>query len=177
MSLLFNWHHGFILELARIVQPKVYVELGIYTCQLFNSMIPYAEQLVGVDIDSGAGSHMQDLPKTRFFHGTTQQFAEELQKQPLAIDLLFIDADHSKEAVLEDFRSFFPYVVPHGLILLHDTHPGSTGRMDPRLCGTAYQAIEELARETDAFEMMTIPVDPGLTLCRKRKQQLSWHES
>lgn len=172
-----NWHCNFIAHLASIVRPKVYVELGLFDCELFNMVIPYAEKLIGVDINENAGKRMQDLPKTRFFHGTTESFAEELRTQPLTIDLLFIDADHSKEAALQDFRNFFPYVAPHGLILLHDSHPGSPEMISPSLCGTVYQAVEILSRETDAYEMMTIPVSPGLTLCRKRQQQLSWQES
>lgn len=47
--------------------------------------------------------------------------------------MLFIDADHSKEAVLQDFRGFFPFVAPYGLILLHDSHPGKEGMMHPGL--------------------------------------------
>lgn len=90
--------------------------------------------------------------------------------------MLFIDADHSKEAVLQDFRGFFPFVAPYGLILLHDSHPGKEGMMHPGLCGTAYQAIEELSKETESYEMMTIPISPGLTICRKRQEQLSWHK-
>lgn len=171
-----NWHEDFILFLTSIVRPKVYVELGLYQCALFNRVIPFAETLIGVDLNGEAGQHMQMTPKTRFFHGTTQAFAQELAARPMQIDMLFIDADHSREAVLQDFYDFFPYVSPHGLILLHDSHPGSAEMMDPTLCGTAYQAIDELSRRTDAYEMVTIPISPGLTICRKRRQQLSWQE-
>ncbi|WP_143414538.1 class I SAM-dependent methyltransferase [Halobacillus massiliensis] len=171
-----NWHEDFIIHLVKVIRPKVYVELGIQRCLLFNRVIDHAEKLIGVDIDKMAGSYMSESPKAQFFHGPTTEFAKKLEADPLEIDLLFIDADHSKEAVLEDFKNYFPFVAPHGLILLHDGHPGSSRMMDPLYCGTAYQAIEELSKQTDAYEMMTIPVSPGLTLCRKRKEQLSWHE-
>lgn len=172
-----HWYCNVITLIAQIVRPKVYVELGIQQCKLFNVMVPYAEKLIGVDIDANAGRLMQTSPKTRFVHGTTQSFAEELRSQPITIDMLFIDADHSKEAVLQDFRDFFPFVAPHGLIFLHDSHPGEPKMISPNFCGTAYQAVDLLSRETDEYEMMTIPVSPGLTLCRKRQQQLSWQES
>jgi cephalosporin hydroxylase len=171
-----NWNEDFIFNLASLVRPKVYVELGIQHCRLFNRIIPVAEQLIGVDITPGAGSYMIKSPNVRFFNGTTQKFAEELNVHPLQIDMLFIDADHSKEAVLQDFRNFFPFVSPHGLILLHDTHPANEQMMHPSLCETAYQAVEELSKETEAYEMMTIPISPGLSICRKRQTQLSWHE-
>ncbi|AFM39683.1 hypothetical protein Desaci_0621 [Desulfosporosinus acidiphilus SJ4] len=171
-----NWHEDFIVHLASVVQPKVYVELGLCRCALFNRIIPYAEQLIGVDINSDAGGYMEASVKARFFNGTTQEYAKELAANPLQINMLFIDADHSKEAVIQDFRDYLPFVAPHGLILLHDTHPGNEYLIQPEWCGTAYQAIEELLKETGPFELMTIPVSPGLTICRKRHAQLSWQE-
>ncbi|MGD6966123.1 class I SAM-dependent methyltransferase [Rossellomorea vietnamensis] len=171
-----NWHENFILHLASVIRPKTYVELGLFRCQLFNKMAEFSDQLVGVDINDGAGKYMLKAPKARFFHGSTEDFAKSLEANPLKIDMLFIDADHSKEAVLQDFRNFFPYVVPHGLILFHDSHPKDNRMIHPSLCGTAYQAIEELSKERELFEMVTLPISPGVTICRKRKKQLSWHE-
>lgn len=174
---LLNWHEDFIVNLVSLIRPKVYVELGLYHCALFNRILPFADQLVGVDISTDAGNYMQNSPKTRFFNGTTQEYAKELAVNPLEIDMLFIDADHSKEAVLQDFKDFFLYVVPHGLILLHDTHPGNEQMIQPEWCGTAYLAIDELLREVgSSYELMTIPLSPGLTICRKRQLQLSWQE-
>lgn len=171
-----NWHEDFIVHLASLVRPKVYVELGLYQCALFNRMIPFAEQLIGVDISPEADDYMQQSQKTRFVKATTQEFAKELEVNPLQINMLFIDADHSKAAVLQDFKDFFPFVAPHGLILLHDTHPKNEEMMNPGLSGTACQAVEILAQDTSAYELMTIPVSPGLTICRKRQGQLSWRE-
>lgn len=105
-----------------------------------------------------------------------KEFAKELEANPLKIGMLFIDADHSKEAVLQDFQIFFPLMAPHGLILLHDTHPKDEVMMQPGLSGTACQAVEILALDTREYELMTIPVSPGLTICRKRQAQLSWQK-
>jgi predicted O-methyltransferase YrrM len=171
-----DWHEDFIVYLASLLRPEVYVELGLFKCALFNRMIPYSGKLIGVDINSDAANYMQKSPNTRFFNGTTQEFAQELKITPVQINMLFIDADHSKEAVFQDFKNYFPFVAPHGLILLHDTHPGNEQLKQPEWCGTAYQAVEELSRGIGAYELMTIPVSPGLTICRKRQVQLSWEE-
>ena len=171
-----TWHEDIIDFLGAHIRPKVYVELGLFHCDLFNRMIPHAETLIGVDVDPAAGSFMQQSEKVRFFNGTTQEFAKELQEKPVQIDLLFIDADHAKEAVLQDFYDYFPFVAPHGLILLHDTHPKEPWMLQRVFCDTAYEAIEELSKNTTEYELMTLPISPGLTICRKRKKQLSWHE-
>ncbi|QGU00165.1 hypothetical protein SYNTR_1571 [Candidatus Syntrophocurvum alkaliphilum] len=170
------WHEDFIVHLASIVRPKVYVELGLYKCALFNRIIPYADKLIGVDVNPDAQNYMQKSDKTYFFNTTTEDFAKQLENEPLQIDMLFIDANHAREAVLQDFRSYLPFVAPHGLILLHDVHPGQQYLIQPEWCGTAYLAAEELSKHRDEYEMMTIPVSPGLSICRKRKTQLSWKE-
>ncbi|HUK30098.1 MAG TPA: class I SAM-dependent methyltransferase [Candidatus Acidoferrum sp.] len=37
-----------------------------------------------------------------------------------AIDLLFIDGDHKKEAVMKDWLDWSPFVAPDGIVLFHD---------------------------------------------------------
>src|SRR5438445_8144802 len=118
-----KWHQGLIIHLASILRPRVYLELGIFKCGLFNRMIPFAEQLIGVDANPDAGTHMAKSPKVRFVASTTSNFARHLRNEPISIDMMFIDADHSLEAVEEDFAKFFPFVKSHGLILLHNTPP------------------------------------------------------
>lgn len=36
------------------------------------------------------------------------------------IDLLFLDADHSEEATLQDLTNFVPHIVDGGVLLMHD---------------------------------------------------------
>lgn len=169
-----NWHEDFITYLASQYRPKIYVELGLYQCELFNKIVPYADILIGVDISPAAGKHMTVSEKTVFVNSTTDEFVEGLRISPISIDMLFIDADHSKESVLKDFWNYLPFVKDHGLILLHDTHPKNLQYTEKGYCGDAYLVIEELKKHTDEFEFMTIPIHPGLTLIRKRKTQLSW---
>ncbi len=171
-----NWHEDFIINLAAQFRSKVYVELGLYQCELFNGVIPYAETLIGVDISAEAGKWMNASEKATFIHSNTNDFAEALKRNPISIDMLFIDADHSKESVLKDFWNFFPFVNDDGIILLHDSYPKNAEYTQPGYCGDGYKAIEELSKETELYEMMTLPMHPGLTLCRKRKQHLPWLE-
>lgn len=169
-----NWHEDFITHLASVVQPKVYVELGLYHCELFNRIIPYSQKLIGVDTVYEFGNYMAKSSKAKFINQTTDDFAKLLKKKPIKIDMLFIDANHSKESVKKDFKNFFPYIVDNGLILLHDGYPENKKMTDPGYCGDGYKAIEELSKKTSNFEMCTIPMRPGLTICRKRKKQVKW---
>jgi len=171
-----NWHEDFIVELVKVIRPHVYVELGLYQCTLFNRVVPYADNLIGVDIDKNAGEFMKKSDKTTFFNLSTDEFIDIVMKTRMQIDLLFIDADHSKKAVYNDFKNFFPFVKPHGLILLHDTHPESEYFKAKEYCGDGYKAIECLSDSNKDYELVTIPVHPGLTLCRKRRSQLSYEE-
>ena len=171
-----KWHQNFIIHLASVTKPAVYVELGIFHCGLFNQILPYVGEAIGVDINPDAGKFMAKNFKGRFIAATSDQLAAQFQANPISIDFLFIDADHSKEAVAADFCNLFPFVRPHGLIVLHDTHPIDDAATAPERCGDGYLEIERLSRETEAFELMTIPVHPGLSLCRKRTRQLSWME-
>lgn len=171
-----NWHEDFIVHLASIIRPNVYVELGLYQCVLFNQIIPHAKKLIGLDINPEAVKYMQKSNKTTFQNMTTDDYIKELHARPIEIDMLFIDADHSKEAVLNDFQNYFPFVKPHGLILLHDGHPKDELNMSSGYCGDGWKTIEELSKNCEKYEMVTIPVHPGLTICRKRNSQLAWQD-
>ena len=67
-------------------------------------------------------------------------------------------------------------LTPHGILLLHDTHPIDEKAISPERCGDGYKAIFELSKNVKDWEMVTLPVHPGLTICRKRSVQLSWGE-
>jgi len=171
-----DWHIHFIEYLASVVRPRVYVELGLYHCETFNRIIPYAEHLVGVDRNPASGTYMAKSPKVQFICSSTQDFARYLTAG-FRIDMLFIDANHAAEAVLEDFHNCFPSVAPQGLVLLHDTHPKNKAFAVPSLCGDAYLAAGILSRMAGPdYETVTIPVHPGLTIIRKRTKQLTWEE-
>ncbi|MDO9399733.1 MAG: class I SAM-dependent methyltransferase [bacterium] len=163
-----NWHENFIIHLASLLRPKIYLELGLYKCELFNKMIPFAEKLIGVDISLESEKYIKKLSKTEFICSDANTYAQYLKKNPIKVDLLFIDANHSKESVLNDFQNYFPFISNQGIILFHDTYPKNKFYTQKGYCGDCYKAIEKLSKYTDKYEMMTIPVHPGLTLCRKK---------
>jgi len=60
------------------------------------------------------------------------------------IDLLFIDGGHEYEDVLTDFETFYPYVVPGGLVAFHDVHDFAVNRGEPGFPGVL-KVWEEIA--------------------------------
>lgn len=170
-----NWHEEFIVHLVKVLRPKTYVELGLYQCELFNRIVPYAEKLYGVDMEASAGTFMEKASgKSKFFQGMTDDFAKVIREKNITIDFLFIDANHSKESVLADFRNFYPHVAEQGVILFHDAYPKNAEYAQPGYCGDGWKAIDELSRSADGYELVTIPHHPGVAICRKRTKQLPW---
>ena len=169
-----SWHEDFIVHIASVLQPKVYVELWLYQCRLFNRIMPHAEKLIWVDLSTEAWKYMRKSSKTSFHNMTTDDYYKILKKEWTKIDLLFIDANHSKESVKQDFENYFNLVSDQWIILLHDWYPRNKEFTDPWYCGDWYLAIKELTNEKEKYEMMTIPVHPWVTLCRKRKSHLNW---
>jgi hypothetical protein len=84
--------------------------------------------------------------RTFFSHGYYDEFLQNIDKNGLsryvtplrgvsadigktwnrAIHFLFIDGGHEYEDVLTDFETFFPHVVPGGLVAFHDVHDYQT---------------------------------------------------
>lgn len=171
-----GWHYDVIPPLIRALRPDVYVELGVRTADLFNMVSPFVGTAIGVDIDPVSKGAVRYDDNVEFHLCSTDEFLAEVQRRGLLIDVLFIDADHSEEAAYADFRNYFPYIRPHGLILMHDAHPGDDSLCAPEWCGGVCRAIERLGRDNREYEMVTIPFSPGLVICRKRSMQLSWEE-
>lgn len=146
-----NCYEDFIINLARLVRPKVFVKFGLFQCKLFNRITPYAEKSIGVDLQQEAGNYMKQSLDTRFVKGTAEEFAKELESNPLQINMLFIDGTHFKEAGPQDFPKFYPFIAPQGFILLQDPRPEKTEMIKPGSC-----------------DLMKIPASPGLTIYRKR---------
>lgn len=168
-------HEDIIVSFANVLKPKTYVELGVYQCSLVNKLIPHVSgDLYAVDIKEEAGLFLKKNKKAHFFKGTTDSFVETLKKNNITIDMLFIDADHRKESVLSDFRNYFPFVKEDGIIFLHDGYPKNRMQTEDGYCSNCWEAIAELGKHTETYEMMTIPLHPGLTICRKRTKQIPW---
>lgn len=183
-----NEHKPLIVELARLFKPKVYVELGVASGYVFNDVLPYVkEYALGVDItlhkfDIQKFNNLSKQYSTKSFqiYERSTQEAAKLWPEHLTIDLLYIDADHSYEAVKQDFLTWSKFVTPGtGLILLHDTYPINKKYLKPGYCSDAWKlakSVHELDIISLDFEIVTLPGPHcGLSIIRKRtKHHLHW---
>ena len=157
-----NEHKNLIVELAKLFKPRIYVELGIASGYVFNSIVPYVQNYAfGIDINLNKYNYMYDelppfmpgdyiKPGNNYYKSVqviqkTTDEAAKLWPQNLTIDLLFIDADHKAESVRQDFITWSKFVTPGtGLILLHDTYPISQKYLKPGYCNDAWKVVDEL---------------------------------
>lgn len=154
-----------LARIAEALQPEVYVELGVHKCITYNKILPYVRKdAYAVDIvdvrQFAKGGHV--------IQENTVDFAKrwnESIKQP--IDFIFIDADHSKEAVAQDIENFLPWLrTDTGLMILHDVWPFTEKYVHPQWSGDGYLVMPALRKRSD-IEVVTLPFLHGLGIIRK----------
>ena len=162
-----------IIELVKLFKPGTYVELGVKRGFIFNRISPLVQKAVAVDSCGFKGVNASD--NVAFFHMTTDEFATIWEG---TIDMLFIDADHSKRQVLKDIDNMLPFIRDYtGLILLHDTYPINEPLTQDGYCSNAWEAAHEIRvtpRYFSQVEIVTLP-GPFFGLSILRKVPFSGH--
>lgn len=162
-----SWHALFVGEIARVLRPKAYLEVGVYRGETFRAVAKWSNRSVGVDIDANAGLAIKGLRGSSFFLGSLTSASQALEKLKEPFDLIFIDADHAKESVVSDFDIASKLLSQNGLILLHDTWPLDSSFLTPNLCGDAWLAVNLLRSRHPEWSFVTMPAHPGLTICQR----------
>lgn len=166
-----EFHTEILRTIAREMGPTVYVELGVHEAYTLKAILPFAAEAYACDVKKF--SHLippQYVGRVKDFSGTTtNDFAEkwknEIQKD---IDLIFIDADHSKEAVYKDISNFWPYLKPDtGLMVLHDMWPPTPSHVDPGYCGDGFLIKNKIKKHFRDLEFISLPLQFGLGIMRK----------
>ena len=156
--------HPYIISyMAQWWKPNLYVEYGIRDGACVSRIIPHAKETWGVDIEPYSNSD----PRFKFFQMTTRDFKKVLQERNPTIDMAFIDACHQCDVVLQDFDDLFPYMIPDGIIFLHDTYPIAEEFTVPNYCNDCWKVPGELKKKYGSkIELLTLPVMPGLTMVK-----------
>lgn len=158
---------NFLVNLVYLLNPKTYIELGVKNGYTFNVISSMVEKAYAVDIVKQSSVRINS--NVEFFQGTTADFYHtHKQLSDSKIDFIFIDADHSYEAVLNDCAMMKRFVKPYsGLIFLHDTFPIKAELLQNGYCFNAWQAAKEIRKLDKDLEIVTIPGPwAGLSILR-----------
>jgi predicted O-methyltransferase YrrM len=170
-----SWHVTFIKHLAEVLNPSSYAELGIYEGETFNLI--QANSKIAVDINPKSLQFVRDAQGVTKICGDSTVLKEYLKVNNTFLDLLFIDADHRKESVIEDFSNIESHMSENGVLLFHDTYPGTEEMSSPNYCGDGFLAIPELREKYKGWNFITLPIHPGLTIATRTNHLPKWVKS
>jgi predicted O-methyltransferase YrrM len=112
------------------IKPKIIVEIGIKeggNLKVLSTHLDEDGVAVGIDPRQEIPWKMDDA-KCPVHHIKKNSHLEETVEDLKAIlngreiDVLFIDGDHSKAGMLQDFHDYFPLVRSGGIIAVHDIY-------------------------------------------------------
>ena len=173
---------GYTLELyKRAVEAKAkdIVELGTQvghsTRALLKAAIENGGHLHSVELNPNTLSLVGESMKsggadTSFWTAIPGDDLEVVKQWTIYMDFLFIDTSHTYENTLKELEAYSKFVVPRGVIVMHDTH---IDRSVPEQYPVR-RAVEDWMKNNEEWEFqdITTPRDGwGLGLLR-RKQAL-----
>lgn len=115
---------------VKAIKPDVIVEIGIKVggnLKILSTHLDKNGLAIGIDPRQEIPWKMDDAP-CPVYHikrdSHVQQTIDDLAKilGGRKIDVLFIDGDHSKEGMLQDFKDYSPFVRVGGIIAVHDIY-------------------------------------------------------
>lgn len=154
-------HTDMIVQIVKSVNCKNYLELGVYdgaTLERVSSVVP---RVIGVDVVD----YRKNKSIGEFHQTTTQNFLNNFNE---IVDVIFIDADHSFEAVKLDFKGSLKNLNEFGIIILHDTDPISEKYTSREHCEDSYKIIDWIKTEYPEMDVFTFPIsEAGLTIVKR----------
>jgi predicted O-methyltransferase YrrM len=140
-----------------------YLEYGVSTGHSLLNMAKVVHKAFGVDVVNNIRAQVPN--NTEFFKMTTDRFSEE-HVRDLEFSLCFIDADHAFSSAYKDFSNIIKYIKPGGYVFLHDTYPCAKEFLEPYLCNDCYKTPLQIKKDYPSLEVLTLPLQPGLTIVR-----------
>lgn len=170
-----DWHTKFLKNLAQLLRPNLYVEVGVYEGDTLNQVARYCNHAIGIDTNPKSLTYIRGKNISGINATSDALPNHKLIKENNLIDLAFIDGNHDSDQVLKDFRNISPFCSSDSLIIFHDTYPRSPDFLDPGKCSDSYRVPELIHEEFAAsWGYVTIPRHPGMTLFAQRNKLPTW---
>jgi predicted O-methyltransferase YrrM len=173
-------HIELIEYFVRMIKPKNFMELGVQFGEATRRIIPHiVGDYYAVDMERSDNIDYfeHNYSNFHFIRNTTDEFFDGVDKN-LQLEMVFIDACHSHEATYRDFLNVKEHLVNDGIIFMHDMYPKDKESTDAGLSGDCYKTAEKIRLEhNNEFEIITIPVEPGISMLRKVNRQVDWLSS
>lgn len=158
-------HPEFISNLFKWIKPECYLELGVRDGTTFVPVSEHCVRAIGVDAFNPPTFPLRE--NMEFHRMMTDEFFATVDPN-LKFDAVFIDADHSHEQSLKDFLNVKDRVIEDGFILFHDTYPYDPSMFHPLACNDCYKTALYIKQNLiDDFEVLTLPINPGITIVKK----------
>lgn len=147
-----------LYRLARDARSGPFVEIGRFrggSTIVFASALPHGVELWSYDLHVALRPDMPGAELDRELTAALERFgladrvhlvvadSNAVDPPAEAIELVFIDGDHSYEGARRDFERWGPLVVPGGHLLFHDA-------VEPGGYGNAYPGVVRLVGEIDS---------------------------
>lgn len=138
-----------------------YIEYGVREGNTMNYLAPNVNHVYAIDLNDTNICH----DNISFYKMYTDQFSELLPT--INYNFAFIDADHSHGSSLRDFENIYKHIKVGGYIFLHDTYPCDVSFLSKMACGDCYKTPIEIKKKYPLIEILTLPLNPGVTVIRK----------
>ena len=159
-------HTNFIVYIAKLLKPKVYLELGINIGSTFNIMKGHVPVCYGVEKRS------ERYRGRNIFNCTTDEFFKKHSNSIPPPDLIFIDADHKYEQVKKDFTNSLGILNKGGVIILHDTDPSDKKYLAKKECNDCYKIVDYIYYYFPELEVITLPVGhEGVSIVKREDER------
>lgn len=159
-----NTRFDLIQYLINTYNFKSYLELGCRIAERNILSINYiqCEHKDSVDIRSNGNNYVMSTDS--FFNGPG------MYKK---YDIIFVDADHEKDAVKKDILNSLERLNDNGCIICHDISPPTEAFLATRYCNNAWETWALLRSTRNDLEMYATLIDPvGIGIIRKGTQIL-----
>ena len=153
-----QWHKTLLSAISLMMQPKCFLELGLWYAPAMRDLALNCKEMHGVD-----SQHYPDfVPSNATIHKmTTDEFFAGPGKTVTPPDLVFVDADHRSSQVMRDLENIAMIAAENCVVAIHDTYPSGPEFTVEGHCADSYKVPDMLI-----WEHVTLPFPPGLTLCR-----------